>query len=208
MPEPQKPEGTGDPQTPEAGTTPDPKTPEAGTTFTQADVDRIVRDRLARAVPEDYEDAKAKAARLDALEEEQKTELQKEKDRADRAESAAKTVVETANARLLRAEITAEAAKQGGDTDIVVALLASKGELKVDKDGNVAGVADAVKALLTEKPHLKIGGGKGPQRSGGEFGGSGDPTIPEQISELEKKGDKESMAQARALKIRQTLEAQ
>lgn len=61
-------------------------TPEqpAGKTFTQAELDAIVADRLARerAKYPDYESLKAKAARYDAAEEAEKSELQKVTDQA------------------------------------------------------------------------------------------------------------------------------
>ena len=49
-------------------------------TFTQEQVDKIVQERLARAkqsVPDDYEALKAKAAKLDELEEANKSEFEK-----------------------------------------------------------------------------------------------------------------------------------
>lgn len=57
-----------------------PQTAEAEKTFTQQEVDDIVKKRLNRAkssVPTDYEELKAKAAKLDELETANKTELQK-----------------------------------------------------------------------------------------------------------------------------------
>lgn len=53
-------------------------------TFTQAELDAIVSDRLKRERMKtaDYEQLKEKAARLDALEEANKTELQKAADKA------------------------------------------------------------------------------------------------------------------------------
>ncbi len=61
-------------------------TPEqpAGKTFTQAELDAIVADRLARerAKYPDYESLKAKAAKFDAAEEAGKTELQRMTDQA------------------------------------------------------------------------------------------------------------------------------
>ena len=61
-------------------------TPEqpAGKTFTQAELDAIVADRLARerAKYPDYESLKAKAAKFDAAEEAGKSELQKATDQA------------------------------------------------------------------------------------------------------------------------------
>lgn len=51
---------------------------EGGKTFTQAEVDAIIKKRLARAEkPSDYDELKAKAARLDELENANKSELQK-----------------------------------------------------------------------------------------------------------------------------------
>ena len=56
----------------------------AGKTFTQAELDAILADRLARerAKYPDYEALKAKAAKFDAAEESGKSELQKATDRA------------------------------------------------------------------------------------------------------------------------------
>lgn len=60
-------------------------TQEAEKTYTQADIDRIIGDRLARekAKYADYEEIKAKAEKYDAAEEAQKSELQKATERAD-----------------------------------------------------------------------------------------------------------------------------
>lgn len=54
-------------------------------TFTQADVDKIVTERLTRERVKysDYEDLKNKAAKLDEIEEANKTELQKATERAE-----------------------------------------------------------------------------------------------------------------------------
>lgn len=57
-----------------------PTTEEAARTFTQEQVNEIVKERLARAkadVPPDYEELKAKAAKLDELEEASKSEFDK-----------------------------------------------------------------------------------------------------------------------------------
>lgn len=53
--------------------------------FTQAELDKIVGERLARdrAKYADYDDLKAKAAKYDEFEEANKTELQKQTERAD-----------------------------------------------------------------------------------------------------------------------------
>lgn len=61
-------------------------------TFSQADVDRIVRERLSRAKhepPADYEEFKAKAAKYDELAEAQKSDLEKANDAATKAKAEA-----------------------------------------------------------------------------------------------------------------------
>ena len=66
------------PDDPKSDPTPDPK-PDDPKTFTQADIDRIVADRLKREAAKysDYDDLKAKAARLVELEEKDKTDAQR-----------------------------------------------------------------------------------------------------------------------------------
>ena len=210
MPEVTPPAGAGT-QTPEGAATPTPQTPEAGTTtdnattFSQADVDRILKERLARAVPADYEQLKEKAGKFDQLEESQKTELQKAQDKAAAAETKAAEREAKADARLIRAEIIAQAAAQGADTDLTVAFLAGNAGISVDKDGNVTGVKEAVEAALKSKPNLKVQ--QTPGRSGGEFGGGESQTAAEKIAELRKKGDKDSLAEARAIEIQLAMSA-
>jgi hypothetical protein len=87
-------------------------------TFTQADVDRIVQERLARAKstpPADYEDLKAKAARLDEIEEAQKSDLQKATDATAKAQAEAadwKAKFEAAQAERERSQQVAQFAAQ------------------------------------------------------------------------------------------------
>lgn len=88
-------------------------------TFTQEQVNKIVADRLARAkaaVPDDYEDLKAKAAEYDKAQEAAKSDLQKALERAEKAEGALNerneadkrkaAVDEAAKAAKLPAELT------------------------------------------------------------------------------------------------------
>lgn len=203
MPEPQNPpadgkQGDGNPQGEPQG---QPKgNPEPVRTFTQADLDRIVQERLARAVPADYEELKAKAGELDKMKEGEKTELQKAQEAAAEASKRDEaSQAELAKVKRLTA-IQLQAMAQGADADTVAALLADSKSITV-KDGEVQGVKEAVEALLKEKPFLKIGG----HTSGGEFGGNDGKTIAEQIAELEAKGDRQSRSEARRLKINQAF---
>lgn len=83
-----------------------PAKPDEGKTFTQADVDKIVADRIARerAKFSDYDDLKAKASRFDELDAASKTEAEKAAQRAADAE----TKAAAAEARALRLEVAAD----------------------------------------------------------------------------------------------------
>ena len=62
-------------------------------TFTQEQVDKIVQERLKRAKsekPADYDELKAKAAKLDEIEDAQKTELERITEQATKAQETAK----------------------------------------------------------------------------------------------------------------------
>jgi len=124
--------------------------------LSQTEVDRIVQDRLARERGKygDYDDLKAKAAKLDEIEQANASELEKAVKRAEEAESKAKTAGERADANARRAAVVAEATKAGAvDPDAVLALLA-KDAVTVGDDGQVTGAEEAVKALLEAKPYL------------------------------------------------------
>lgn len=148
-------------------------------TFTQEDVDRIVRERVARAKstpPADYEDLKAKAAKLDEIDEQNKTELEKERDRAAKAEERAQQVEAEAKEIKLRAAILSEAAKPDRkvvDTDAVISLL-DRSALELDDAGNPTNLASAMDSLLEAKPFLVAasGGARGNADQGARGGGA------------------------------------
>ncbi len=170
--------GPGGGDVPPAGDPPEGDPPK---TFTQADIDRIVQERVARAKsspPADYEALKTKAAKLDEIEAASKSELEKAQEaqrkadeRAERAEREHKeTKIETA--------VMLAAAKAGAvDPQDVYALL-PKNSVTIGDDGQVTGVEDAVKALLGAKPHLV---GKRPPTGDADGGGRG-KSAPAQLS--------------------------
>jgi len=178
-------EGEGKPPeggAPAGGTQPPP--PEK--TFTQAEMNAIIQERLARDKVDPEILRKAKA--FDAAEEANKTELQKEKDRADRAEAKTAEAEARADATLVRAAIMAEAASQDAIDAATVAQLLAGVESVTVVDNEVKGAAAAVKKLLTDRPFLVKG--KTPGTSGGgEFGGKDKSTLDEQIRAAEEKGD-------------------
>lgn len=73
-------------------------------TFTQEDVNRIVSKRVAKYA--DYEALKAKAAQLDAIEEAQKTELQKATERAEALQARIDALEEAERVRSIRSEVS------------------------------------------------------------------------------------------------------
>lgn len=79
-------------------------------TFTQADVDRIVTERLKRdrETRADYEALKEKAARLDEIEEASKTELQKATERADALEKELGEIKKAGKVREMREKVAKE----------------------------------------------------------------------------------------------------
>lgn len=79
--------------------------PAAGT-FTQDDVNRIVANRVAKY--SDYEDLKAKAAKFDAAEEANKTELQKVQEKADSLQQRLDAMEKADKIRAVRDEVSKE----------------------------------------------------------------------------------------------------
>lgn len=129
-----------------------------GTSFSQADVDRIVQERLARqkAQFKDYEDLKTKAAEFDKIAESQKSELQKAQERAEAAEREKAEVQERAQRLLTDASLQAAAAGKLADpTDVA---LIDRSAIEYGEDGKPTNVAALVDALIESKPHLAAQG--------------------------------------------------
>lgn len=126
---------------------------------TQADLDRIIQDRLARERKNfaDYEDLKAKATEYDKFKESSKTEQQKAIDAA-KAEGA-NEVTGKFTTRIVNAEIKATAATLGfSDPGDAVALFGDISSVEITDDGPDA---EAIKTKLADiaknKPYLLKG---------------------------------------------------
>ena len=82
------------------------------TTFTQDDVNKIVNDRLARERKKyegiDLEDLKAKAAKLDEIEEANKSELEKANERAKALETELESIKKENEVRNMRQKVANE----------------------------------------------------------------------------------------------------
>jgi len=180
--------------------------PKPEPTFTQPQVDKIVEDRLRRerAQYEDYETLKAKAAKVDEFEAAQKSDLEKAQAATSQAQAERDAALKAAETTKREAAIQLAAASQGADADLVFAVLRDSETITIT-DGKVDGVDEAVKKLLEAKPYLKIGAVR---QSGGEFSGKESETLKDKIKALELKGDRDSIAEARGLKIRAQIGAQ
>jgi hypothetical protein len=146
--------------------TPDP-TPVAPTaqpekTFTQAELERQLGERLARerAKYADYEELKAAKTKLEELEAGQLSErdklqkqIEKLEKKAAEAEARALEKEQKAQEILIRSAVLSEASKLGfANPEDAYLLLAQKPT--IGEDGQPAGVAEAVKALAESRPYL------------------------------------------------------
>ena len=121
---------------------------QAEKTFTQADVDKIVTDRLTRerAKYQDYEDLKSKAAKFDEIEEANKTELQKANERADALQGELDGLKRAETLRTMREGVANE-------TGVPVRLLT--GETKEACQEQAAAILEFAKPVY---PTVKDGG--------------------------------------------------
>lgn len=93
-------------------TTPEEQTaPEQERTFTQHELDAIVKDRLSREKSKyaDYEELKAKATKFDEYEEANKTELQKVTEKAQALEAELNGIKKAESIRVMREKVAKEA---------------------------------------------------------------------------------------------------
>lgn len=132
-----------------------------------------------------------------------RTELDKEKTRADKAEQEKKDALTAANTRLVNAEIKVFAMQAGFVDPADAVALVDRANIQVDEQGNVTGAKEAIDALAKAKPHLlgngKPGGSPGSAGNGERQGGSGG----NQAGEFGKK-----MAEKRATAGKDATEAQ
>lgn len=152
----------------------DPTTPpkgDEGKTFSQADVDRIVQERLGKEKGKyaDYDDLKAKAAKVDELEASKKSDLEK---LTEQIEGLKKSQTET-EARALRAEVatakglTAAQAKRLAGT--------TREELESDADEIIEAFPVAPSTETTPR------GGPPSRQPKPALRGGGDPTTEEPV---------------------------
>lgn len=173
-------------------------------TFTADDVDRIVQERLARdrrgrMSDEEIEALRARAAKLDEIEEQGKTALQKAVEAKEAAEAARDQALRQASDRLVSAAILAEGTQQGALKPEHLHLLIDTGEVTVGDDGQVTGAKEAVEAFLKANPEYvgkpRAAGSADQGARGSSANGKGQLTSadlqgmsPEQIAQAESEG--------------------
>lgn len=177
--------GNGDGKPPE-----DQKPPEVK--FTQADVDRILGERLKRAEEttqkqllealgvKDTDEAKKAIEDAKKLREQQMSDLEKAQTTSkelqaakEKAETDAAAAIERAQTMLMRAAVLAEASKaeyhiKADALPDVWSMIDRAGiKPKTDADGEFSGIAEALKALTKSKTYLvEAGDGRGTPRPG------------------------------------------
>jgi hypothetical protein len=150
-------------------TTPGEAEKKPAKTFTEDELNEIIKKRLERERKkyEGFDEIKAEYERLKKAEEERKqaemTELERlqaklaelEKQAAE-AEQAKAQTLEAANKRLIKSEFKVLAKELGVRSEALedAFVLADLSAVEVDEDGNVKGVKEAVEALKKAKPYL------------------------------------------------------
>jgi hypothetical protein len=140
--------------------------------FTQAEVDKILADRVARANKKldkfaDYDELKTKLSEYTKAEEERKkaemteterlqAELDEFKRIAQEAEETKSKTLESANKRLIKSEFKVLAKDLGVRKDALddAFVLADMSSVEIDDEGNVTGVKEALESLKKAKAYL------------------------------------------------------
>ena len=162
---------------PDPGQTPPPGG-EPPKTFTQADLDRIIKERLTREQTRfaDYDDLKKAAGELQKLKDAQLSESEKltkriaelEQVAADREAEAEATEAEV-NKKLLHAEVRVLAATLNFIDPEEAWKLADLASATFGDDGKIDGVKKPLEKLAKDKPHLLkavTAGGSPPNKPG------------------------------------------
>lgn len=124
--------------------------------LTQSEVDRLVKDRLARerAKYADYDDLKSKAEKLSEIEDAQKSELEKAREEAAKRSQELDDLRSRLRENTIRSAIDGAASRHGAVNPEQVRRLLDT-QVEIDDDGNVVTDVDTVVAeFLSANPHL------------------------------------------------------
>lgn len=134
-------------------------------TFTQAELDSIVKERLSRERGKyaDYEEIKAKAAKFDEVEEANKTELQKATERAQALEAELNGMKKAESIRTIRDMVASE-------TGVPASLLTA------DTEEECKAQAQSILSFAKPQSYPTI-------KDGGEVNNVGKPTTRQQFAD-------------------------
>lgn len=160
-------EGTGNGEGSDGHATDGDNSQTGNKTFTQADLDRVVNERLARERKK-YEGVDVKEynrlkSEEDARVESQKTELEKAQDKLNKAELEKQQAIDLANKRLILAEFKVKAKDANIKYVDDAYRLSDLSTVEVKEDGAIEGIDAIIESLIKEKPFLleDVKGGTG-----------------------------------------------
>ena len=163
-------------ETPNTGTPPEKTAGMGAKTFTQDELDGIVRDRLERERRKyaDYEQLKDAAGKWAEHEEAQKSVLDKLQEQLQALKAQADTAARERDTLRIRQAATTAIAAKGVPVERLDAAwkLMDAGALKLAEDGSVVGLAEAVEGLIKTNPFLLPVPGA-PKVPAGDSGGDG-----------------------------------
>ena len=127
---------------------------EAG--FTQADIDKAVKERLARERKKyaNYAELQAAADELGKLKEAQLTDQERLQNQLAELTETLTVTKQAAQQKTLEAAIIAEAAKLNFNDPADAVALVAQADISFDDNDNPVGVADAVKSLAEQRQYL------------------------------------------------------
>jgi hypothetical protein len=156
----------------------------------QSEVDRIVRERLARATKgqltkEELAQLRDKATKFDELDAKSKSAEERLSAEAQANKTAAEKATERARSKALRASIAeACSALSIQDVAVVKALIADGEPVDYDDEDEPIGITDRVKDILKARPSLKNGRFDTGADGGPKPGDKEDYSDPEFLAKL------------------------
>ena len=124
---------------------------------------------------------KAAAKKAKEIEEKNKTDLERERERANQAEQRAQQTAKNAAQKLINAELKVLAAQSKFIDPEDAVTLASRAEIEIDEEtGTITGAKEAIDALAKLKPHLLSKAGVTVGGSSANPGGDVDPGLSEE----------------------------
>lgn len=159
-------------------------------TYNQDEVNRIVKERLARATKgqlsrEEVKALQDKAKKFDELDAQSKTAQERAEAEAQANKESAEKATQRARSKALRASI-AEACSALGIQDVAVvkALIADGEAIEYDDEDEPIGITDRVKDIVKARPSLKSGRFEGGADGGPKAGDKEDYSDPAYLATL------------------------